>query len=83
MEVINRQCLNQLAVAFHSPHCDGAEAVAQALNSSGRYFVRTAQWEGRKLLRFSIINGETGPDHVAPMVDEIAAAWQAISRAAA
>lgn len=83
VEIVNRQCLNQLAVAFDSPHCDGAEAVAQALNASGRYFVRTAHWQGRKLLRFSITNGDTGPDHIAPMVEEIVAAWRAISQAAA
>lgn len=81
--VVNRQCLNQLAVAFDRPHGDGAEAVAQALNASGRYFVRTAQWRGRKVVRFSIINGETGPEDIGPLFEQIAATWQSLSRAAA
>ncbi len=83
VEVVNRQCLNQLAVAFESPFCDGAEAVAQALNAGGRYSVRTADWRGRKLLRFSITNGETGPEHIGPLAEEIARAWEEIARAAA
>ena len=83
VEVLNRQCLNQVAVAFDCTHCDGAEAVAQALNASGRYFVRTAQWRERTVLRFSIINGQTSRAHIAPLVDEISATWSAISKAAA
>ncbi|MEL1251033.1 pyridoxal phosphate-dependent decarboxylase family protein [Aurantiacibacter gilvus] len=83
VEVVNQQCLNQLAVAFECQSGDGAEAVAEALNASGRYFVRTASWRGRKLLRFSITNGDTGPDDIAPLVDQIIAAWQAVSLAAA
>ena len=83
IEVVNRQCLNQLAVAFECPHRDGAEAVAQVLNASGRYFVRTARWRGRNLLRFSIINGETGPEHIAPLANEIAVVWRSVSQAAA
>ena len=83
VEVVNKQCLNQLAVAFESTHRDGSEAVAEALNAGGRYFVRTAEWRGRKLLRFSITNGETGPEHIGPLAEEIALAWQSVSQLAA
>lgn len=81
--VVNRIHLNQLAVAFDGPSgCAGTD-VAIALNAQGRYFVRTAEWRGRTVLRFSIINGATSEDDITDLVASIEHIWQALNRAAA
>jgi len=80
VEVINTVCLNQLAVSFVSDGCVLSETVASRLNATGRYFVRTADWQGRKVLRFSIICGATSDVHIRALVAEIEHIWMDVTR---
>ncbi|WP_427963639.1 pyridoxal phosphate-dependent decarboxylase family protein [Altererythrobacter sp.] len=81
--VANKVCLNQLAASFDGPTGNSSEAVANALNAGGRFFVRTASWQGRTLLRFSITNGATTPDHIEALIAELRAIWAGLNQAAA
>lgn len=80
VELINGVCLNQLAVVFEADHVDGAQAVADLLNGSGEYFVRTAEWNGRKVLRFSITSWLTSLEEIESLSTEIEGAWDEIRR---
>ena len=58
--------LNQVALSF-GRSADDPEAgcltrkVAEGLNAGGRFFVRTAEWRGRTILRLSVTAGATDP----------------------
>lgn len=71
VEVLNTICLNQIAVAFQGPGEDTAERLAQALNAGGSFFVRTAEWRGQTVLRFSISCAATTPEHIKSLIQEI------------
>lgn len=75
VKLVNKVCLNQLAVTFSANESDCAEAMAERLNSTNRYFVRTAEWKGRTVLRFSITSWLTNPDHIRHLAAEIERAW--------
>jgi len=63
IEVLNDVCLNQVVLSFGgSEDGRGADALteqmADALNARGRFFLRTAEWKGRHVLRISVIPGK-------------------------
>jgi glutamate/tyrosine decarboxylase-like PLP-dependent enzyme len=64
IEVLNQVCLNQVVLSFRGSGGESeADAVTQqmadALNATGRFFVRTAEWKGRRVLRLSVIANAT------------------------
>ena len=81
--VVNQVWLNQLAVIFEGPTGNISDAVASQLNAEGNFFVRTAEWQGQNVLRFSLMNGATGPQHIAMLIAEVESILNALNRAAA
>lgn len=81
--LMNTVCLNQLAVTFESEGRDMSAVIADALNATGRYFVRTASWRGKQVVRFSIINGATGEEDICAIIADIEHIWSGIARRAA
>jgi len=83
IEVVNRVCLNQIALKFTDPRAD-ADKLTQAMEdriNDAEHFVRTATWNGQTILRLSII--EDGSD--ATMLDRLASKieqrWGDVQRA--
>lgn len=73
----NEVILNQIAVGFDLlPGVDAAEAVAERLNATGRYFLRTAKWRGEKVLRISVISDRVDDQLAARLAGDLASAWQ-------
>ncbi len=80
IEVLNRVCLNQVALRFAHPRGDAdtlTRAVEDAMNDA-EHFVRTATWRGRTVLRLSII--EDGSDDAAldRLANKIETVWAKI-----
>ena len=73
IDVLNRVCLNQVVLSFRGSEDDRlsdalTQRMADALNATGRFFLRTAEWKGRRVLRISVI--ANGTDHA--IADELA-----------
>ncbi|MGZ8265156.1 MAG: pyridoxal phosphate-dependent decarboxylase family protein [Burkholderiales bacterium] len=83
IEVLNRVVLNQVVLAFGgNADRDRADALtermADALNATGRFFVRTADWKGRRVLRVSVISHGTARAVAEDVAESIAKTWKAI-----
>ena len=83
IEVLNQVCLNQVVLSFRGNKEDrGADALTQrmadALNATGRFFLRTAQWKGRKVLRISVIANGTDRAVAEDLAAAIEATWRTI-----
>lgn len=81
IELHNPATINQLVLSFRrfdgDPEAaDLTERMAAALNRTGRFFLRTADWKGRRVLRVSVIAGDTDVDAAAALADGIEAAWR-------
>lgn len=81
IEILNDVVLNQLVLSFDRgrgiPDADRmTRAVETELNADGRLFLRTATWKGRCVLRVSIINHETGPQHIQALAARIREVWE-------
>lgn len=81
--VHNDVVLNQLVLSFDRGR--GAEdtdlmtqRMEHALNADGRHFFRTATWQGRTVLRVSIIGLETEPQDIQRLARKMADLWQEI-----
>jgi glutamate/tyrosine decarboxylase-like PLP-dependent enzyme len=86
IEVLNRVCLNQVVLSFGASEEDRAagtltQRVADALNATGRYFVRTADWKGLRVLRISVISSGTDRAVAEELADAVEKTWRQISRA--
>jgi glutamate/tyrosine decarboxylase-like PLP-dependent enzyme len=87
IEVLNRVSLNQVVLSFRGREGDErsadalTERVAEALNASGRFFLRTAEWKGRRVLRISVIANGTDRAIAEDLADAIETAWRAIRQA--
>lgn len=84
IEVLNRVCLNQVVLSFQEREGDdrGAdtltERMAEALNATGRFFLRTAEWKGHRVLRVSVIANGTDRAIAEELADAIETAWRTI-----
>ncbi|WP_120501767.1 aspartate aminotransferase family protein [Roseovarius sp. EL26] len=79
--LLNDVVLNQLVLSFDQGRGQAdadqmTTAMEQALNEDGQHFFRTATWQGRCVLRVSIISLETTPDHVREMAAKMKRLWQ-------
>jgi len=85
IEVLNEVRLNQVVLSFRGKEDDrGADSLAQrmadALNATGRFFLRTAEWKGRQVLRISVIANGTDRAIAEELADAIGTAWRKISQ---
>jgi glutamate/tyrosine decarboxylase-like PLP-dependent enzyme len=85
IEVLNQVCLNQVVLAFRADADDlGADELTQrmadALNASGRFFLRTAQWKGRRVLRISIIGNGADRAVAEDLAQAIEETWASLGR---
>lgn len=83
IDVLNEVCLNQVVLSFGLDEDSRAadaltERMADALNATGRYFLRTAEWKGRHVLRISVIANGTDRAIAEELADAIEKSWQTI-----
>jgi len=83
IEVLNRVCLNQVVLCFRGSEGDGeadalTQQMADALNATGRFFVRTAEWKGRRVLRVSVISNDTDHTVAEDLAASLEETWRAI-----
>lgn len=81
IEVLNEVRLNQVVLSFRGNEDDrGAGALTQrmadALNATGRFFLRTAAWKGRQVLRISVIANGTDRAIAEDLADAIETTWR-------
>lgn len=86
IEVVNRVVINQVILSFGGidgdAHSDRlTQQVADRLNETGRYFLRTADWKGRRVLRVSVIEDGTSLEIAEELANDIAKAWDAVKPA--
>ena len=84
IRILNDVVLNQIVLSFDRGHGQAdadrmTQAMEEALNADGRHFFRTATWQGRRVLRISVISQDTGPQHMQELSRKITAIWQEIS----
>lgn len=85
IEVLNEVRLNQVVLSFGGNEGDrGADSLAQrmadALNAKGRFFLRTAEWKGRQVLRISVIANGTDRAIAEELAEAIGTTWRKISQ---
>ena len=83
IDVLNDVRLNQVVLSFRRNEDDrDADALTQrmadALNATGRFFLRTAEWKGRRVLRISVIAHGTDRGVAEDLADTIGAMWRSI-----
>ncbi len=79
--VENEVLLNQLVLTFHNGRSepdDLATRMETALNADGAHFFRTSRWQGRNMLRVSIIEDGTGVDAIQKLGAKIERCWEAV-----
>lgn len=86
IELLNDVPLNQVVLSFGATEEErkaGAltESMAAALNSSGRFFVRTAEWKGRRVLRISVISSDTDRAIAEELANAIEETWRQMAAA--
>ncbi|MBX2880900.1 MAG: aminotransferase class V-fold PLP-dependent enzyme [Granulosicoccus sp.] len=83
VEILNDVCLNQVAVTFTPPsrtkHLTALEnatdQVIAELQRENLIFVSGADWSGHRIMRISVIAGETSHNNVTRLVQAIERAW--------
>lgn len=83
--VVNRVCLNQIALRFAHGAADTdrlTRAVAGALNDS-THFVRTAEWQGRTILRLCVIEDGTDLARLERLAAKIERIWSDLRQSSA
>jgi len=88
IDVVNKVYLNQLAVSFgHGMHQEVqarlTEAVAAEITRGRRYYLKTSGWQGRTILRISVISHHTDEAAVDHLADAIIEAWRRVQATAA
>jgi len=86
IEVLNEVRLNQVVLSFGNDQEERragvmTDQVADALNSAGRFFVRTADWKGRRVLRISVISSDTDRVVAEELAGAIEKTWRQIAAA--
>ena len=78
LTLLNDVAFNQLIIGFADRvGTDTTQAVEQALNAQGRWFVIEASWKGRLVMRLSFSSGM--PVDTSAFADHIIAAHKAVS----
>ncbi|MFW6027533.1 MAG: pyridoxal phosphate-dependent decarboxylase family protein, partial [bacterium] len=83
IEVVNEVCLNQVAVSFGHGSGSGegpppAERVAAELARGRQFFVKTSEWQGRNILRISVISKDTDEQAADRLTAAIIEAWRKV-----
>jgi glutamate/tyrosine decarboxylase-like PLP-dependent enzyme len=83
IEILNEVVLNQLAVSFGngcSPEEQSrlADAVADELARGRRFYLKTTEWKGRKVLRISVISHHTDEQAADNLASAIVEAWRKV-----
>jgi glutamate/tyrosine decarboxylase-like PLP-dependent enzyme len=71
VEVVNEVVLNQVLFRFESD--ERTDEVMAAVQRSGRIWLGGTSWQGRKAIRFSVSNWQTGDEEIDLAVDEFRA----------
>lgn len=74
MKVINEVVLNQLIVRFGDDDA-ATETVIKKIQKRNKVFVEGSLWRGQKVMRISIISGETKDDDITLLINEIKHCW--------
>jgi glutamate/tyrosine decarboxylase-like PLP-dependent enzyme len=83
IEVLNRVSINQVVLSFARFEGDAeadvlTERVAELINETGHFFLRTADWQGRRVLRVSVIENDTNEGTAESLVREIETVWNGL-----
>jgi glutamate/tyrosine decarboxylase-like PLP-dependent enzyme len=83
IDVLNRVCLNQVVLSFRGSEDDRlsdalTQRMADALNATGRFFLRTAEWKGRRVLRISVIANGTDRAIADELANALKTTWRTI-----
>lgn len=79
LEVLNDVHLNQIALTATGDGADDkVQRLAARLNAKGQHFVRTALWQGKTILRVSIISQRTSTDDAENLVAALEACWSEV-----
>ncbi|MEZ5500077.1 MAG: aminotransferase class V-fold PLP-dependent enzyme [Steroidobacteraceae bacterium] len=86
IKILNDVVLNQLAIAFAvgAPESEQArltDAVIEAIQRENRSYVGPASWKGLRIMRVSVVSGETEIAHMEILANSILAAWRRIAPA--
>ncbi len=81
--ILNDVVLNQLAIAFGDGATPEAQArltedVVAAVQKENRSYVGPATWKGRRIMRVSVISGETEEANIDILAETTLAAWRRI-----
>ncbi len=76
-EVLNEVVLNQVLVRFESD--ERTEEVIARIQGDGRIWVGGTTWAGRKAIRVSVSNWQTGDEEIDLAVEAFSAALQAVA----
>lgn len=81
--ILNEVCLNQIALTFES--ANGAsdqdavtDRVIRYLQNDGRWFVKDASWQGRKIMRLSFSSQGKDEAEIDRFAKAILSAWDAV-----
>lgn len=81
IRIENIVCLNQVVLSFHGkdtgaqPPDPYADMIAAALNMTDRFFFRTADWRGQRVLRISVIGYATDVARAISAAEAIEREW--------
>jgi glutamate/tyrosine decarboxylase-like PLP-dependent enzyme len=83
IEVVNRVCLNQVILSFRAGETGReddvlTQAMADALNESRQFFLRTAEWKGRRVLRVSVTASDTDRAIAEDLARTIETTWRTV-----
>jgi aromatic-L-amino-acid decarboxylase len=79
-ELVARPTLNQGLIRFRDPRLDASEAdhdryteeTITAINTEGTAFFSPGTWQGRRVMRISVVNWRTSDDDVRRTVEAVA-----------
>lgn len=85
VKIHNDVVLNQVVLSFDRGRGDDdtdrmTQTMEDALNADGQHFFRTASWQGRRVMRVSVIGLETGPQHIQDLVCKMTDLWNDVRR---
>ena len=86
VEVLNQVSINQVVLRFSRFAGDDradelTERVTDLINQTGRFFLRTADWKGRRVMRISVIENDTNEDIAESLAGEIERTWNRLRSA--